>query len=548
MSKSIRTTFVAVGLSVAAWLFLVACAGSSDTNVQKEMPQETPAVEMPAKTFSAGTAVDPFMGDWRGTLEIGDEKLPLVAQVIALGGNEYGAQFFAEFDKRQTPYVVMPGQVLEQILLLEGISAEGPYQGHKWSGAVKAGSSTGTLRGEKSGKFKLKRANRVSPTLGRPAPEGAVVLFDGTNLDKWEHLPGLNGLVNFAKLLDGDHAAAYARSSIWSASEQKAILELGSDDGVKAWLNGTVVHANNAARGAAAGQDRVDVVLNPGWNQLLLKITQGGGGWGAIARLANTDGSLLQNFGERNPDNPEQTNFREAMEANDGFLSLWEYSPAYREEGKEGSDLFDIAFAPETDMESVAWTPVRLEPPDPSPKWRLVDGAMEVVPGSRSLMVKEEFGDIELHIEFRSPFMPDKRGQARGNSGVYVHGRYEVQVLDSYGLEGKDNECGGIYKAGAPLVNMCAPPMQWQTYDITLRAPSFNEAGEKIANARISVTHNGVKIHDDLELSGPTPGGVSSVETGRGGLMLQDHSDLVQFRNIWIREMNGQKSIQTVNQ
>ncbi len=85
------------------------------------------------------------------------------------------------------------------------------------------------------------------------------------------------------------------------------------------------------------------------------------------------------------------------------------------------------------------------------------------MPGSNSIMTKQKFIDFDLHVEFRSPFMPDVKGQKRGNSGVYVQGRYEIQVLDSYGLEGKDNECGGIYKVAKPNVNMCAPPAQWQT-------------------------------------------------------------------------------------
>ena len=96
---------------------------------------------------------------------------------------------------------------------------------------------------------------------------------------------------------------------------------------------------------------------------------------------------------------------------------------------------------------------------------------MEVIRDTGSIVTKKKFSDFKLHLEFRTPFMPEKHGQARGNSGVYLQGRYEVQVLDSYGLEGLDNECGGIYKVGRPLVNMCAPPLQWQTYDITFRAP-----------------------------------------------------------------------------
>lgn len=146
---------------------------------------------------------------------------------------------------------------------------------------------------------------------------------------------------------------------------------------------------------------------------------------------------------------------------------------------------------------------------------------------------KQSFGDFTLHLEFRTPFMPTATGQARGNSGVYLQNRYEVQVLDSFGLEGLDNECGGIYKASQPRVNMCLPPLVWQTYDIDFRAPRFDDEGNKTANARVSVKHNGVAIHEDLELPAITPGG-DNKEGPTGPLKLQDHGNPVQFRNIWV--------------
>ena len=154
--------------------------------------------------------------------------------------------------------------------------------------------------------------------------------------------------------------------------------------------------------------------------------------------------------------------------------------------------------------------------------------------GATNAATKQTFGDHHLHIEFRTPFMPKARGQGRGNSGVYVQGRYEVQVLDSFGLEGKNNECGGIYTIRQPSVNMCLPPLAWQTYDIDFRAARY-EGDEKIANARISVKHNGVLIHDDLELPHGTPG-YRPEGPGKESLFLQDHGDPVVFRNIWVVE------------
>ncbi|MEC8474056.1 MAG: DUF1080 domain-containing protein, partial [Planctomycetota bacterium] len=134
---------------------------------------------------------------------------------------------------------------------------------------------------------------------------------------------------------------------------------------------------------------------------------------------------------------------------------------------------------------------------------KLVDGKWL---GATNVWSKEKMGDHHMHVEFRTPFMPEARGQARGNSGVYVQSRYEVQVLDSFGLEGKDNECGGIYSISEPDVNMCFPPLTWQTYDIDFTAARYDSNGEKTANARVTVRHNGVLIHDNRELVHGTPG------------------------------------------
>ncbi|XZE35267.1 3-keto-disaccharide hydrolase [Pirellulaceae bacterium SH501] len=147
------------------------------------------------------------------------------------------------------------------------------------------------------------------------------------------------------------------------------------------------------------------------------------------------------------------------------------------------------------------------------------------------------FGDHRLHIEFRTPFQPSDTGQARGNSGVYVQGRYEVQVLDSFGLTGADNECGGIYQKAKPAINMCFPPLSWQTYDIQFTAARYDEKGKKSKNARIRIEHNGIVIHEDLELVGGTPGNMPEGPT-KGPLFLQDHGNPVAYRNIWVVPMN----------
>lgn len=138
-----------------------------------------------------------------------------------------------------------------------------------------------------------------------------------------------------------------------------------------------------------------------------------------------------------------------------------------------------------------------------------------------------------LHIEFFLPFKPLGRGQDRGNSGVYLQDRYEVQVLDSFGLAGKNNECGGIYSKTEPSVNMCLPPLVWQTYDIDFTAAKFDGEGKKTKNAVITVKHNGVTIHDKVEIAGPTGGGKKEDPTG-GAIQLQGHGNPVFYRNVWL--------------
>ena len=139
-----------------------------------------------------------------------------------------------------------------------------------------------------------------------------------------------------------------------------------------------------------------------------------------------------------------------------------------------------------------------------------------------------------LHVEFMLSYMPTARGQARSNSGVYIDEAYECQVLDSFGLELANNECGGFYQVSAPSVNMCFPPLTWQTYDFDVTPPKYDADGKKVANARITVKHNGVVIHDDIELPKETPGRKPEANEKRG-VYLQGHGNKVQYRNIWLK-------------
>ena len=147
-----------------------------------------------------------------------------------------------------------------------------------------------------------------------------------------------------------------------------------------------------------------------------------------------------------------------------------------------------------------------------------------------------EFGDMKLHVEFKLPFMPGHEGQGRANSGVYIMNRYEVQILDSFGLPPQFNGAASLYRSTAPKINMSLPPLTWQTYDIDFRAPRFDGDGNKTENARITVRHNGVVVHDDLELESGTGAGGRRGEVAKAFLLLQDHSDPVRFRNVWLLE------------
>jgi hypothetical protein len=146
---------------------------------------------------------------------------------------------------------------------------------------------------------------------------------------------------------------------------------------------------------------------------------------------------------------------------------------------------------------------------------------------------RDAFGSFSLHLEFRTPFMPDARGQFRGNSGVYLQNRYEIQVLDSFGHVPETNECGAIYEQRAPDRSMSFPPLVWQTYDVDFEAARFDAAGAKTEPARVTVRHNGVVVHERVALAGPTGRG-DPEGPEPGPILLQDHWNPVVYRNVWL--------------
>lgn len=174
-------------------------------------------------------------------------------------------------------------------------------------------------------------------------------------------------------------------------------------------------------------------------------------------------------------------------------------------------------------------------------KWVIKDGYVEVVPRTGDIATKEEFGDCQLHIEWAAPSEVKGEDQGRGNSGVFLMERYELQVLDSF-----DNktyyhgQAGAIYKQHAPLVNASRKPGEWQSYDIVFKAPKFDEQGKVIDRARMTVLHNGVLIQNNVEIYGTTfhdRPALYTAHSSKGSLKLQDHGDLVRYRNIWIRTL-----------
>ena len=152
------------------------------------------------------------------------------------------------------------------------------------------------------------------------------------------------------------------------------------------------------------------------------------------------------------------------------------------------------------------------------------------------ILTKQKFNDYTMHLEFLLPYRPDARGQGRGNSGFYQVDQYEVQILDSFGLEGKNNECGGVYQLADPKVNMCLPPLVWQTYDVEFTNAKTGENGKVTQPAKLTLKHNGVIVHKDLELKQKTGGSRPDPIGTPGPIKLQGHGNPLQFRNIWIVE------------
>ena len=177
-------------------------------------------------------------------------------------------------------------------------------------------------------------------------------------------------------------------------------------------------------------------------------------------------------------------------------------------------------------------------------EWPIVDGALACKSGTGNIYTRRQFGDAQIHVEFATPYMPQAHGQARANSGVYLQGRYEIQILDSVDNPTYANgSCGALYGQYAPLVNVCRPPKQWQTYDIVFHAPRCRADKTISEQGTVTVLQNGVLVQDHVKILGRTTSSDDTDPCTDGPLMLQDHKHpdvketFMQFRNIWIRSL-----------
>lgn len=172
--------------------------------------------------------------------------------------------------------------------------------------------------------------------------------------------------------------------------------------------------------------------------------------------------------------------------------------------------------------------------------WEVANGAMTVKPGSGDIKTQQKFGSCQLHLEFRTPPATEATGQGRGNSGVFFQEKYEVQILDNFNNRTYSNgQCASIYKQSIPLVNACKAPGEWQTYDIIFTAPVFNADGIKVSSGYFTVIHNGVLVQNHVEIKGTTEyiGLPKNDAHSKGSIILQDHGNLISYRNIWLREL-----------
>ena len=227
-----------------------------------------------------------------------------------------------------------------------------------------------------------------------------------------------------------------------------------------------------------------------------------------------------------------------AQQAGDPKLTeVWNPIPAKITPGKTAADAPSDAIVLFDGKNGNAWQ----QSNGKDFSWKIDSGFMMVQPGTGNIRTKQGFGSCQLHIEWRTPYLVKGEGQGRGNSGIFLMGRYELQVLDNYNNRTYSNgQAGSMYKQRMPLVNACRPSGEWQSYDVLFTAPQFNADSTLKSAARITVFHNGVLVQNNTDLWGGTEyigTPKYTLHSNKEPIILQDHGDLVAFRNIWIREL-----------
>jgi hypothetical protein len=424
---------------------------------------------------------------------------------------------------------------------------------------------------------------------------------------------------------DKTFAVAYFKTWIRCPGDLPAVLHLGSDDGVKVWLNDDLIHQNFTFRPPNRHDDQVPFTLQRGTNELLVKVVQGTGGWGFVCGVAEKIQNQLKDtlvkgegqfmvplqFVEGNAAPPQEASPVWSTErwSGDPFTGEWRgvwvnegneqdvvaqvWATAFDEYAITIQEKFDQPYNPilkfelagegellelnqngwqgtlsrdhlllqnNTTAKQLHLRPIERQsptlgkaPPEGAVvlyngtgteeiigeaggtiTWDILpNGVLQVRPKTGGIYSKQSFGDFKLHAEFRSPYSPGNAHQFYGNSGIFLQMAYEVQVLQSFGLTGTYDECGAFYKVRPPDVNACAPPLQWQTYDITFRAARFNDAEELTEPARATVIHNGITIHDNVALNKTTIPD-KPPPSSPAPILIQDHHNQVQYRNLWV--------------